>query len=217
MNSQWRRVIYFLLLVVTVGCQNQPPSVPILWGPQRGRPNDTLVFSMISLDKEGDSIAYLIEINQESLFGWSQWFPPGIEVNQQLSFNDTGSYILRVKARDSQHESGWSDEYQVWIRLYLPSVPRKPSGPDSAVVGVPVTFYTSGLHPLDELVSFQFWWGDTTGDWSGFVMPGTVVRDSHTFNSAGTFEVRCRAKDKEGCVSGWSAPETIFIYNAQSH
>jgi hypothetical protein len=172
-----------------------------------------VTFSVISVDKEGDSVAYLFECNQQLVTGWTQWFPAGIEVYQRFSFGDTGSYILRAKAKDPHRESNWSDEFPVLVRWYLPSTPRRPVGPDSAVVGDTVTFHTSALHPLNELVAFQFWWGDTTGDWSGFVLPGTIVMISHVFDSIGIFEVRCRAKDKEGYVSGWSVPETVFVYS----
>jgi hypothetical protein len=202
--------IFFLSLIVFAGCPNQPPSSPILIGPQRCRPNDTLTFSVISVDKEGDSVAYLFECNQQ-LTEWTQWFPAGIEVYQRFSFGDTGNYILRVKAKDSRHESNWSDEFPVSVRWYLPSTPRRPSGPDSVAAGDTVTFYTSALHPLNQLVAFQFLWGGSTGDWSGFVLPGTIVAIRHAFDSVGIFEVRCRAKDKKGYVSEWSLPETVFV------
>ncbi|MEN9979789.1 MAG: hypothetical protein ABIK38_05525 [candidate division WOR-3 bacterium] len=209
-------IVLSVLSVLMSGCHNRPPSVPIIFGPQRGRPNDTLVFSVISVDREGDSVAYLFEWNNQSSSGWTEWFPQGVEIVRQFSFADTGSFFLRAKARDRQHESGWSESLNVTVRWYVPSVPKKPAGPDTVIVGDNVTFYSSALHPLNELVAIQFCWGDTVDVWSDYVLPGTIVAKSHVFTMEGEFEVRCRAKDKKGYLSDWSAPETVFVQTGQT-
>ena len=193
------------------GCSNQPPSVPIVVGAQRGRPNETLQFCAVSVDREGDSISYFFSWNGNGGSEWSEWLGSGVEYRRSVVFADTGGFFLQVKARDRRQESGWSDTFLVSIRFYQPLVPHKPVGPDTAVIGQTVAFVSSALHPLDESLALQFDWGDTVGEWSGFVPPGTLVFDRHAYQRSGCYEVRCRARDLKGFISGWSLPETIAV------
>lgn len=205
----------FLLVFAFAGCTNQPPSTPFVFGPHRGRPDDTLVFSVISVDREGDSVAYLFEWSNQPGPDWSEWFPSGREIYRSFSFSDTGAFSLRVKARDHQHESDWSESLVVNIRWYLPSIPRKPAGPDTVCIGDTATYYSSALHPLNEKVAIQFSWGGALDQWSNYVLPGEIVSCRHHFDSVGLVEVRCRAKDSKGYVSDWSAPETVVVRDGQ--
>ncbi len=200
-----------VLIVFFYGCTNQPPSVPIVFGPQRGRPGDSLIFSAIAVDREGDSLQYFFEWSADVASGWSEWYPPGLEYYQRVAFLDTGIYFLRVKARDARQESGWSDTLMVSIKFYPPLVPRRPAGPDTVVLGDTVAFFSSAQHPLGESVALQFDWGDGYGEWGGFVLPGTVVYDRHAYFIPGIYEVRCRAKDRKGFLSDWSLPETVLV------
>lgn len=208
---------FISLLAFLPGCRNQPPSVPIVIGPQRGRPGDTLTFSVISVDRDNDLVSYLFDWSGQNSSEWTGWFYPGVEISKSFSFADTGTYFLRVKSRDHRQESGWSESLGVTIRWYVPTVPRKPSGPDTVLVGDSVTFYSSALHPLGEPVALQFRWGETADEWSDYVQPGVIVAKRYAFTSGGTFGVCCRAKDIKGYMSDWSAPETVFVRVIKSH
>ncbi|MGQ9707937.1 MAG: hypothetical protein ACUVUR_03555 [bacterium] len=198
-------------VILMIGCSNQPPSVPIVFGAQRGRPNDTLQFSAISVDRESDSISYFFKWGDGIGSGWSEWLSSGVECYRSVVFFDTGDFLLQVKARDREQESGWSDTFSVSIRFYRPLVPHKPAGRDTVVIGDTVVFVSAALHPLDESLALQFDWADTLGEWGGFVLPGTFVSDHHAYQTTGLFEVRCRAKDRKGFVSDWSLPETVRV------
>ncbi|MEO0071404.1 MAG: hypothetical protein ABIK39_04905 [candidate division WOR-3 bacterium] len=204
-----------VLAFFVTGCQNQPPSVPIVSGPQRGRPNDTLTFSAISVDKEGDSVAYWFKWNNETSVEWSKWLPSGVEYFRPVTFADTGSYFLLVKAKDKKGESGWSDTNLVRIGYYPPLAPLRPSGPDTIFIGDTVAFVSSALHPLNKLVSLQFDWEDTLSEWSGFVPPGTLVVKRHAYFVSRIYQVRCRARDEAGFVSEWSLPETVWVISSK--
>lgn len=219
MSIYKRKVFAILSALVALfisfsGCKNRPPSVPIVLGKERARPNDTVVVSALSVDKEGDSISYFFDWSNESASEWSEWLPSGIECFRKVAFADTGDYFLRVKARDARQESGWSDTFIVSIRFYQPFVPRRPAGPDRVLVNDTVAFASSGNHPLGESVSLQFDWGDTIGEWSGFFVPGTIVSDRHAWFTVGIYEVRCRAKDRKGFISDWSLPETVAVFDS---
>lgn len=211
-------LVFYLLPLFFVfggGCGNQPPSAPIVSGPTKGRPNDTLWFSAISVDKEGDSVAYFFEWQDAVESNWSEWYPSGIEYYQKATFSDIGNFFLRVKAKDRKGESGWSDTNLVSIRFYPPLAPLKPSGPDTVFTGDTVAFASSALHPLNKLVSLQFDWGDTVGEWSGFVPPGTLVVKRHAYFISRIYQVRCRARDEAGFISEWSLPETVWVANGR--
>jgi len=198
-----------------VGCENQPPSPPIVFGPQRARSVDTVMVSALSVDKEADSVAYYFEWSKGVESSWSEWVSAGMEYYRRVVFPDTGLFFLRVKARDSRQESGWSDTFAVDVRFWTPQVPRTPLGPDTALVGDTVKFISWAWHPLQQSVALQFHWGDTIGDWSGFVPPGTLVRQRYTYHLPGIYEVRCRAKDRAGYVSDWSMPETVLVVESR--
>ncbi|MEO0069028.1 MAG: hypothetical protein ABIK23_07885 [candidate division WOR-3 bacterium] len=201
-------------IVLFSGCENRAPSVPIVSGTERARPNDTIVVYALSVDKEGDSISYLFDWSNEEDSVWSEWLPSGVECFRKVAFLDTGGYFLRVKARDARKESGWSDTFFVTIRFYQPLVPKRPAGPDTVVVNDTVAFASSANHPLGESMALQFDWGDTIGEWSGFFLPGTIVADRHAWSGAGVYEVRCRAKDRKGFISDWSLPETVWVFDS---
>ncbi len=181
----------------------------------RGRPNDTLRFSAIAVDKEGDSVAYFFAWSHSPPGEWSGWLSPGIEFYQQVVFQDTGDFFLRVKAKDGAGESDWSDTFMVSIRFWRPLSPRRPAGPDKVRTGDTVAFVSSALHPLGCSVSMQFDWGDTLGEWSEFVLPGDLVWSHRVYFVPGLYEVRCQAKDRAGFVSDWSLPETVFVVDTQ--
>ncbi len=209
-----RGLVLTVVFIFASGCSNQPPSAPIVFGPQRGRPVDTLVFSAVAVDKEGDSLQYFFEGNGGLVSGWSDWYPSGVEYYQEMVFVDTGNYFLRVKARDARQESGWSDTLMVTIKFYTPLVPRRPAGPDTVLVQDTVAFFSSVQHPLGESVALQFDWGDGYGEWGSFVIPGAIVYDRHVYLTPGLYEVRCRAKDRKGFISDWSLPETVLVVDS---
>jgi hypothetical protein len=73
-----------------------------------------------------------------------------------------------------------------------------------------VRYFTASGHPFNRRIAFQFDWGDTLGDWSGFVNPDVFFSARHAFSRAGTMLVRARAKDSLEHVSDWSKPESVL-------
>ncbi|MEO0079893.1 MAG: hypothetical protein ABIK44_04365 [candidate division WOR-3 bacterium] len=211
-----KSALFSVLIVLGLGCQNTPPSVPIVTGPDKARPNDTLSFSALSVDRDGDSVAYLFSWNDNPQSDWSFWYPEAIPYFEKRVFTDTGEYVLLVKARDQKAESDWSDSLWIRIRDYGPLRPKTPAGPDTVAIGDTVGFVTLAYHPLNEQVALQFNWGDTLGEWSRFVQPGSFVWEHHAWLQSGWFEVRARARDSSGHVSEWSGPESVLVVDTFS-
>lgn len=207
-----------LALVFTLGgsCENVPPSRPIVAGPTLGRPGDSLQFAARSVDAEEDSISYMFDWGDGSQSSWSEPRGSGIEYALPHVFADSGFLGVRARARSAGQESDWSDSFFVRIRDFGPLPPTRPenNGPDTVPAGDTVWFVTKAGHPLGERVAFQFDWGDTLGEWSGFEDPDEWVSQSHPYGSAGVFAVRARAKDTLEHVGAWSKPETLWVVDS---
>jgi hypothetical protein len=126
-------------------------------------------------------------------------------------YGDTGVFGVRAKAKDAIHETVWSDTSFIHVGEYGPDIPHRPSGPDTVPVGDSVAYVTATGHPLLKRVAFQFDWGDTIGDWGGFVAAGEFFPGRHAFTRGGTMAVRVRAKDTLEHVTDWSRPESVFV------
>ncbi|MBM3315860.1 hypothetical protein FJY71_08515 [candidate division WOR-3 bacterium] len=209
-----KRLLPVALVAAFAACENVAPSVPIVSGPQRTRPGDTVEFRAISVDRDGDSVSYFFNWSGGPASGWTRWTVEGAELPVFVAFPDSGDFSLVVKARDAGRESEWSDTSLVGVWSYPPSVPRRPVGPETVVVYDTVTYSTSASHPLGRMVAVQFAWGESLGVWSGFEVPDAPVVVRHSFTAGGPVAVSCRAKDKSEYVSGWSEPETVFVVDS---
>ncbi|UCF13602.1 MAG: PKD domain-containing protein [Thermoplasmatales archaeon] len=93
-----------------------------------------------------------------------------------------------------------------------PNTPSTPSGPDDGVTGVEYEFETETTDPEGDQVSYMFDWGDGTfSAWSALMPHQTPYQESHAWDTAGTYEVRAKAKDANGGESDWSSAHTITI------
>jgi|GEM_PF-2951114 len=93
-----------------------------------------------------------------------------------------------------------------------PDTPAAPSGPTTGNVNVGYSFSTSTTDPQDDQVLYNFDFGDgTTSGWIGPYASGATATTSHTWNHAGTFNVKVQAKDTAEHTSGWSANHGIVI------
>jgi len=103
--------ISLLSLLVFIGCGgNSPPNTPgSPTGPSSGAVDESLSFSTHTTDPDNDDIAYLFDWGDENLSSWSSYTPSGNSVSQNHSYSSTGTFEIRVKAKDIQDkESGWS-------------------------------------------------------------------------------------------------------------
>jgi len=106
---------------VTIGEQevrNQPPEIPDRpLGPTTGNPNELLNFSTSTIDPDNDFIYYYWNWGYED----SEWLGPfysGEICNASHVWMETGSYEVKVKAKDSNgEESNWSNPLTVNVGL----------------------------------------------------------------------------------------------------
>ncbi len=92
--------------------------------------------------------------------------------------------------------------------------PNKPSTPSGPITGSPGTWYTystSADDPDDDQVKYYFDWGDGTGTWTSFVASGNSASASHSWDVAGTYQVKAKAQDEHGAGSNWSTALTVTV------
>lgn len=210
-------LVVFPLLLLVVACGNIPPSEPIVDGMVRGRPGDSMWYSALSVDADGDSISYLFDWDDGNQSGWSELCLPAEKQFAVHVFDDSGAYGVRAKARDAGQESPWSDNIEAQVRDYGPFAPRLPlnSGSDTVLVEDTVAFATAASHPLLwERVAIQFCWGDSLDEWGEFDNPGATHVGRHAFIDPGVFEVKARAKDSLEYVSDWSKPSSLWVVDS---
>jgi hypothetical protein len=201
------------MALAAAGCdRNREPLTPSLSGSSMAQRGDSARLWAYASDPDLDSVSYLFDWRDGTDTQWTEPVASGLECGRAHIYADTGVYCARVKARDAGFETAWSDSWTVNVGEYGPFVPHRPAGPDTVQVGDSVTYVTAAGHPLQERVAFQFDWGDTLGDWSGFVDAGEFFSVRHAFTRAGLALVRARAHDTLDHQTGWSRPESVVVF-----
>ncbi|MFO7675921.1 MAG: hypothetical protein R6X12_06375 [bacterium] len=200
------------LACLLAGCGSNLPEPPLLFGPTRLRPGDTLRLEAWSTDQDGDSLQYRVVWGDGAESDWSRWYPSGERVGFARAYQDTGRFDVLARARDRVGEGGASGPLPVQVFDFGPYRPTRPQlAADTARAGDTLGCVSSAGHPLNERVALQFDWGDTLGDWSAYVRAGEWLRMRHSYPAPGTYGIRARARDTSGHVSGWSDSVSVLI------
>ncbi len=98
---------------------NRVPRTPfVLTGPQTSFVNVFNDFTTLSLDADGDSLAYQFDWGDGTLSEWSAFMPCSVSVTIRKRWTSPGIYYIKSRAKDTKGEmSDWSYEYQVRINL----------------------------------------------------------------------------------------------------
>ena len=102
-----------------------------------------------------------------------------------------------------------------------PPAPGMPLGPATALLGQTVTVTSTLYSSTGDLLKAIFDWGDGTSfGYSSAITTsatGTVSSSvSHSYNTAGTYYVRAKAKNAAGVESGWSGSLAITVVSGGS-
>jgi hypothetical protein len=114
--------ILFLGLTLGMTCKkkNQPPGAPsIPSGPSSGRKGDTLRFSTVAEDPDGDSVAVRFDWGDSTMSDWSGLVLNGDSVVMKHAWQKLGTYSIRAQARDAKEAaSAWSGEHQMTVSSF---------------------------------------------------------------------------------------------------
>ena len=94
---------------------NNPPNKPAKpSGPTNGKTGVTYTYSTTTTDPDGDQIYYLFDWGDGTNSGWLGPYNSSQTVSASHSWNEKGSYQIKVKAKDIYgEESEWSDPLPV--------------------------------------------------------------------------------------------------------
>jgi len=200
--------------VLTLSCiPDVPPTVPLVRVAETAQPGDTLSARVTSADRNGGFLAFLFDWGDGSAESWSAEVQSGDTLSRVHVYEAVGLYVIRVKARDQEgNESEWSDGDQVVVAFAGPFVSDEPQVPEAAHPDTALWFAASAGHVRGDSVSIQFDWGEGhQGEWSEPAAPGEPVQDSHRFGATGSYQVKARARDRDGNISPWSVPATLEV------
>lgn len=183
-----------------------PPEIPDRpFGPISGRPNTGYIYAINTTDPEGDPMIYGYDWDSDKIVdGWTDLYDSGRKINITHAWSETGTYEIRVKARDIHGaESDWSEPLTVTI---VNAAPEKPiiTGPRLGKVGNEYNYTFVATDPDADNISYFVDWGDNTStEWVGPYYSGEKITISHTWSERGTFAVRAKAKDIYGAEGPW--------------
>ncbi|MBD3380756.1 MAG: choice-of-anchor D domain-containing protein [candidate division Zixibacteria bacterium] len=95
---------------------NDPPTAPTIDGPSIGVMTVPYDFDLLSDDPQGDEVYYYIEWGDQTTTDWNGPHPANQKVQFSHSYDESGTYIIRAKAKDIHNaESGWSEDFEIEI------------------------------------------------------------------------------------------------------
>ena len=93
-----------------------------------------------------------------------------------------------------------------------PVTPAAPTGPTSGFTGVSYSFSATTTDPDGDNISYMFDWGNgNLSSWIGPYSSGGTATTSYAWASAGSYNVKVKAKDSNDVESGWSPAHAITI------
>ena len=113
---------------------NQPPSIPDITGPAKGKPGSILTYTVQSVDPDGDDIYYCINWSDGTEEICIGPYVSGESIEVTHSWSVQGTYVVRAKAFDRyEDESAWGTlEVQmprfiglsgwIWLETHFPIV-----------------------------------------------------------------------------------------------
>lgn len=202
-------LLVLVAALVLVGCAKKAPLTPAApWADVR---NDALCFLTTATDPSGLKVQYVFDWgNGDSTT--TGLYKSGDTVSCPRSFPDTGTFHIRVKARNEQGRvSKWSDEC-----LFHASTPPQLA---DTIVGFTRwavdRWYRPSVKVTDpdgDSVSVKFIWGDSmTSGWSPFVASGGTVTDSVKWQTTGRRVIHVLLKDKGSMVNPNAGAKVVNV------
>ena len=103
---------------------NQPPGLPIITGPIKGKAGRVTYYNFTSIDPDGDGIYYFIDWGDSTNSSWIGPYLSGDEIIKSHTWSTKGNYTVKVKAKDIYgNESDWTQLQIIMPKgmIYIPS------------------------------------------------------------------------------------------------
>jgi hypothetical protein len=198
---------------------NDPPYTPHSpSGPTLGLTWTPYSYSTNTTDPDGDDTRYGWDWNGDNTVDeWTtEFYPSGATANITHSWNNSGTYNVKVKAEDMYGaQSDFSSVKKIVIVAIDNNPPEKPDAPTGATfckVGISYSYSASTTDPDGDRIYYMFDWDDrTNSEWTGPYNTEQKISMSHIWNVKGTYQIKVKAKDEHGEESEWSDPLPITM------
>ena len=91
---------------------NHPPEKPKIDGPLNGKPRKEYTYTVTSYDPDSDNVSYFFDWGDDSYTFWTEFVPSGTPVSRSHSWACSGTYTIRVKAKD---EYGMEGDWKILV------------------------------------------------------------------------------------------------------
>ncbi len=171
-------------------------------------------YSSTTSDPNGDQIFYLFDWGDGSNSGWLGPYASGQTGVGSHSWDELGTYAVKVKARDVWGAgSSWSETLVVTITDNTPPTVPDITGKTEGKPGNPYLFSFQSVDGQDQDIYYFIDWGDgSNSDWLGPYISGTIIHVTHTWTSKGVFNVTAKAKDIMDGESDWGVLQVTMPY-----
>ncbi|MBS4015823.1 MAG: YncE family protein [Candidatus Latescibacteria bacterium] len=203
-----------ILTLLFINCEKKlnMPSTPS--GPSSGIINYSYYFSSSATDIYDDSVTIRFDWGNGDTSFWSDYVVSGNSAVMSNSWSAAGTYQIRAQARTkSMRLSDWSFSKEFIISSNRPpNAPQNLIGPYAGSANIIYTFSTTAFDPDEDSIAYQFDWGNGEfSAWSDFIPAGVTLAMQYAWPDTGLFQIRARAQDINGAISGWSYAHNIQI------
>ncbi len=199
---------------LTVGSNTAPNTPGTPTGPSTGYVGEDYEFSGSTTDPDEDDVYYMFDWGNGEFSDWLGPYASGEEVTATYSWDSTGKFNVKLKAKDIyDEESGWSTAKSINIKQNQPpEIPETPSGETEGEPEVDYTFTTNTTDPDEDDVYYMFDWGNGEfSDWLGPYASGEEIQVSYNWSAEGTYDIKVKAKDALDQETDYSDAHTIEI------
>jgi len=97
--------------------QNNPPATPGIQGTTTGQPNIEYTYTVSTTDPDDDNVYYYVQWGDGAYVDWDGPYPSGTPVTFNHSWSEKSTYVVKVKAKDT------NDAESAWAQIQV-SIPR---------------------------------------------------------------------------------------------
>lgn len=183
---------------------NSPPDNPSKpSGPESVYAWAAYTYTSFASDPDGDEAEYTFDWGDGNM-SRTNIVRSGCNASAGHSWNEEGTYLIRVIARDQLGAtSKWSGNLTVIvIANNKPNKPRNLFGPSFGYIGIAHSYFTMAKDIDGDKVMYSFDWGDGATSTTDMVDSGSVESANHTWIKAGSYQIKANATDSKGASSG---------------
>jgi len=196
---------------------NVPPNTPDTpFGETNCIKSNEYDFSTQTADANNDPIYFLFDWDDGTNSGWIGPRASEIPIIARHSWDQTGSYNIKVKAKDNKEAESYQWSEPLTIHVWNSARPYElelnecesagtPVWPENGTKGQGYSFSAKAYDIELNDIYYLFDWGDgTDSGWLGPYPAGQLCEASHAWYGRDIYKLRVKAKDTTGAESDWS-------------